>query len=55
VSTSPPAPAPTSTHASMFSPTPTPFAPVLEPSPFTPWVKSDIGPVYAQETHYAKP
>jgi YVTN family beta-propeller protein len=34
---------------------PTPFVPVVEPSSFSLWIKSDIGPIYVEETHYAKP
>lgn len=48
-------PAHTTTPISTPAPTTTPFVPVVEPSTLTPWVKSDIGPVYAQETQYVKP
>lgn len=37
------------------APSSAPTVPVLEPSPIELWAKSEVGPVYAQETHYAKP
>lgn len=35
--------------------TPTPEPHVVEPSSVSPWAESKVGPVYAEETHYAKP
>lgn len=49
-----PAPIPTPT----LTPTPPdnlPESVVVGPSSASPWAESEVGPVYAQETHYAKP